>query len=96
MKKFISCIVLIILAALYGCSDKEPWDGYVFPDKNNLLIHRYTGKYQTREACEKASMGILESLKALDRGYYECGKNCEEGSYYNRTCDESVRGNMYK
>jgi hypothetical protein len=97
MKKLRFCILVILLLALSGCSNKEQWEGYVFPNKDNLLIHRNSGRFQSLQECKDASMAILESLDALEKGYYECGKNCKSGaSHYNRGCEDSFRGNVYK
>jgi hypothetical protein len=88
-------MLLFLLLALAGCSGDE-WLGYVFPDKSNLLVHKEAGRFKTLHECDDASMEILKSLNALDNGFFECGKNCESESYYNRECEELVRGNLYK
>ncbi len=95
MNKIWLSLFMILLLALAGCS-KDEWHGYVFPDKGNLLVHREAGKFKTLQECDDASMEILKSLNALDNGYFECGKNCKSESYYNRDCEELIRGNMYK
>ena len=95
MYKIRLSLFLILLLALTGCSGDE-WLGYAFPNPDNLLIHREVGRFKTQQECDEASMSILESLNVLDVGYYECGKNCESDSYYNRDCEEMIRGNLYK
>ena len=95
MNKMQLILFLILLLALAGCSGDE-WLGYAFPDKGNLLVHREVGRFKTQHECDEASMSILKSLNALENGYYECGKNCLSESYYNRDCEEMVRGNLYK
>ena len=95
MNKMRLILFLILLPALVGCSGAE-WLGYAFPDKGNLLVHREVGRFDTQKECDEASMSILKSLNALENGYYECGKNCESDSYYNRDCEEMIRGNLYK
>ena len=95
MNKIRLSLLLVLLLALAGCSGDE-WLGFAFPDKENLLVHREVGSFETQQECDEASMSILKSLNALDNGYYECGKNCESDSYYNRDCEEMIRGNLYK
>ncbi len=95
MNKMRLILFLILLLALVGCSGDE-WLGFAFPDKGNLLIHREVGRFATQKECEEASMSLLKSLNALENGYYECGKNCMSESYYNRECEEMIRGNLYK
>lgn len=88
-------LLLVLLSALTGCMEDE-WLGFAFPDRDNLLIHHKVGKFETLQECDKASMSLLESLDALDKGYFECGRNCATESHYNRDCDELIRGNVYK
>jgi hypothetical protein len=96
MKKRQIGIFIIFLLILTGCSG-ERWEGYVYPDKSKLLIHRNAGKFKSLEECKNASHAMLESLNALDQGYYECGKNCNsESDYYNRNCEQLMRFNIYK
>ena len=96
MKK-ISFLLIIVLAALFaGCSG-DKWDGIVFPDRNNLLIYHDSGTFKNIDECGTASMKMLESMHAVENGFYECGKNCTAASSsYNRGCEESERGNLYK
>jgi hypothetical protein len=95
MNKMRLILFVILFLALVGCSEDE-WLGYAFPDKANLLIHREVGKFKTQKECDEAAMSLLKSLNALENGYYECGKNCKSESYYNRECEEMIRGNLYK
>ena len=85
----------ILLLALSGCSGDE-WHGFAFPDKGNLLVHRDVGRFKTQQECDAEAMSVLKSLDALENGYYECGMNCQSDSYYNRECEEMIRGNLYK
>lgn len=97
MKKIIGCFFVILLAALSGCSNKEHWTGVVFPDRANLLMRSNSGEFRSLAECESASMEILKSKNALQKGYYECGKNCKSDSgNSNMECEDSVRGNFYK
>ena len=95
MNKMRLILLLILLSALAGCSGDE-WLGFAFPDKGKMLIHHEVGRFKTMQECNVASMSLLESENALDSGYYECGKNCKSDSYFNRDCEELIRGNMYK
>ena len=81
---------------LPACSG-DTWEGIVFTDRGNLLMYRSTGEFNSREDCEDASMAKLKSLNVLDKGFYECGKNCKAGSRsYKRGCEEIRLGNFYK
>lgn len=96
MKKLQFFLLTILLTGLSACSG-DTWDGIVFTDRDNLLMYRSSGAFESREECENASMAMLESLNVLDKGFYECGKNCKAGSSsYNRGCEETERGNFYR
>jgi hypothetical protein len=89
-------ILILSVFLLFACSAGETWEGYVYPDRNNLQINHNAGKFSSLEECRDASLTMLKSMEALEKGYAECGKNCKSGSeYYNRTCEETARINFY-
>lgn len=94
---FAFLLLLFSVSALSGCSHKERWSGYIFPDKDNLLIHRIVGNdFESLETCRQHCRSALESLHAGHSGYYECGKNCKNSSdYYVRQCEEIIRDLIY-
>lgn len=97
MNKLHYALSAVLMLAVSGCSAGERWDGYVYPDRKNLLMYRSAGEFPDLGDCETASMNILKSLNALQGGYYECRKNCKAGSaHYESNCEENVRGNYYK
>ena len=97
MQRVVTILFVIMVAGGSGCSKAERWDGFIYPDRHNLLIRRSSGSFKSLEVCQGTSMAMLESLEAVDKGYYECGKNCDStSSYYGMTCEEMVRGNLYK
>jgi len=90
-------IYMALLTVFAGCSSGDVWEGLVYPDRGNLLMHSSSGQFKSLEKCEAASMNMLKSKNALQRGYYECGKNCKSGlASYSGDCEETVRGNYYK
>jgi hypothetical protein len=87
-------IIVWALAVLVitGCSDS--WEGFVYPNRNNLAVHRNLGKFKSLEMCRAAAKGYLDDLKATDTGDYECGKNCDDGSKFLsgiKMCEETLR-----
>lgn len=97
MKKLYLCFGMVVLLFIAGCSSGDSWEGHVYPDRENLLINRTSGIFQDLESCEASCMAMLKSMDSLDKGYYECGKNCKEGSSsYNMDCEDNIRGNYYK
>ena len=96
MKKLQFFLLMVILMGLPACSG-DKWEGIVFTDRDNLLMYRSSGAFENLEECKDVSMKMLKSMSALDKGFYECGKNCKAGSNsYNRGCEETERGNLYK
>jgi hypothetical protein len=81
----------LVLLLCGGCSDK--WEGFVYPNKNDLTKPRNLGHFSSLEACRSAARGVLAELNALERGDYECGKNCDDGSKLGgiKICKETLR-----
>lgn len=70
-----------------GCSHQQRWLGFVYPDKDDLTVHRVIGEYPNLNDCLKAV-----NAAAGKRGSYECGLNCEDsgGGSGMYTCKETV------
>ena len=84
----------IILAAaavvvLTSCFHEEVWSGWVYPNKHNLLVDRFIGKYDTLEECRRSARLMIaqEGWEAAD---YECGLNCRYDAGMN-ICKETLR-----
>ena len=65
-------MMTLALVAIAGCSDS--WEGFVYPNRNDLTRHRNLGKFESLEACRVSALGFLAEIKALDSGDYEFGK----------------------
>lgn len=80
-----------VAIAVGGCSDS--WEGFVYPNRSDLTRHRSVGKFDSLEACRAAARALLANLNALERGDYECGKNCDDGSRLGgvKVCKETLR-----
>jgi hypothetical protein len=97
MRRLKIAFYLVVLSIIIGCSSEDLWEGLVFPDRGNLLIHISSGEFKSLEKCEAASMAMLKSKDALQKGYYECGKNCKSGlASFNGDCEDTVRGNYFR
>ena len=74
-------VAVLVSAPLFGCS--EEWEGFVYPNRNNLLVDIPIGTFKSLQECRAAAQAMLERLGALERGDYECGLNCKrrEGSH---------------
>lgn len=87
-------LVLLVFAAtvLFGCG-ADVWEGFVYPNKNDLTRHRALGAFASLEECRAAARRYLADLGALERGDYECGRNCKASSSLPgiKVCDETVR-----
>lgn len=74
-------IAVAVIAALTmsGCF-KEEWEGFVYPNKNNLAEHINVGKYRSLEECRASAVSVLNKISSITAGDYECGLNCDSKS----------------
>lgn len=77
---------------LASCS-KEEWEGFVYPNKNNLTVHRNIGVYHSLESCRAAALDTLSRISSIENGDYECGLNCDNRSDIGgiKICDKTER-----
>ena len=61
---------------LSSCS-KDEWEGFVYPNKNNLTIYTNIGVYDSLENCRAEALNTLSQVSSIQKGDYECGLNCE-------------------
>ena len=83
----ISSIIL-----LSSCS-KDEWEGFVYPDKNNLTIHKNIGVFDSLENCRAEALNTLSQISSIQRGDYECGLNCQARNEHGgiKVCEKTVR-----
>ncbi len=68
-------LAVVVSTLLFGCS--EEWEGFVYPNRGNLLVDIPIGTFKSLQECRAAAQARLEQLGALERGDYECGLNCK-------------------
>jgi hypothetical protein len=96
MRKVKLCLFIIFLLMISACSE-ERWDGYVYPDRKDILVHHHVGPFESKENCREESIKTLKKLNAIDSGYSICGKNCSpNATYYDKDCEETARFNQYR
>ncbi|MEH6529572.1 MAG: hypothetical protein V7718_06490 [Porticoccus sp.] len=71
--------ISFLLVLLSGCVE-EKWEGFVYPNANDLTISKNVGTFSSLEACRDAALSILSSISSVRAGDYECGLNCEARS----------------
>lgn len=87
--KLMTIIVLVFL--LSGCF-KEEWEGFVYPNKNNLSNYQTIGVFDSLEQCGNSALDRLQQLHAINYGTYECGLNCEFNSNLGiKVCERTAR-----
>jgi hypothetical protein len=70
----------------------ERWEGFVYPNKNDLTIHKNIGEFESLDICRGAAKNKLHQIKSFGKGDYECGLNCEFNSNYGiNVCKETKR-----
>jgi hypothetical protein len=71
--KFLTLLFMIFLVT--GCT--QEWQGYVYPDKNDLTKHIQLGNFDSLENCRKAAIDVMWKLGERSKRDYECGLNCK-------------------
>ena len=69
-------VVLLVFSALQGCNQNH-WDGFVYLDKEKPELFKKTQTFDNYDYCRSAAWSILLEANAVDKGYIECGMNCE-------------------
>lgn len=87
-------VVLVISSTLLltACFQEE-WEGFVYPNKNDLTVHRNIGVHNSLEGCRSAALNMLSQISSIEKGDYECGLNCESRSGMGgiKVCEKTVR-----
>ena len=95
MRRLFVLLLLILPLLVVACEsggNKSPWMGFVYPNRNNLLIYENIGTFRNLKECRDASIARLEELGPLSRGDYECGKDCKPSKYSDAfICEETLR-----
>ncbi len=79
---------LLIILTLPGCS--QEWQGFIYPNKNDLSKHIEVGKFDSLEKCRYASLSKLNLMGKRYEGDYECGLNCKPLKNFDGTSDMSI------
>ena len=90
---FIKMVLIISSVLILSSCFSEQWEGFVYPDKNNLTVHQGVGVYESLEACRAASLELLSRISSIEKGDYECGLNCksENGFSVVKICEKTER-----
>jgi hypothetical protein len=77
---------VMALALLTGCEQHLDWQGWVYPDRNNLADDIPIGSFSTVGQCAASAKAVivrLEERRDEDgepiRADYECGYKCKPG-----------------
>ena len=81
--KKLSLYVLIFLftvSSAYALFHKEKWDGWVYPNADDLTNYVLAGKdFKSLEDCRDACLRIISNA-GYQNADYECGLNCKPRS----------------
>lgn len=88
--------IFLFVFTLMGCDKRDTWHGVVYPDRDNLGDALQIGSFGTLQECGIAAVKTLDRLHALERGDYECGKNCRKDSTSPSllNCEETMKANI--
>ena len=89
-------IITIFASTLVACTPGDKWTCVVYPDRKNLADALQIGSFATLQECGIAAVKTLDRLHALERGDYECGKNCRKDSSSPSLliCEETIKANI--
>ena len=83
-------LIQVLLLFLCGCGDS--WQATVYPNKNNLKDYKHLGEFTSIDECRRSCLGYLEDIHSLNKGDYECGKNCKYNSGDDMyVCEETLK-----
>lgn len=84
--------VIVFSLAVSGCF-KEEWEGFIYPNKNNLSEHINIGSYTSLEECRVSAIKALNKISSVSAGDYECGLNCESKNSMDgvKVCEKTER-----
>ena len=89
------CWGLLVTSAATANDDRVPgWMGFVYPQKSNLFVDRYIGRFDTLAECRYVALRVIHGA-GWKNATYECGLDCRipmnfavEGTM---TCKETMR-----
>lgn len=84
------CVMLLSIF-LISCGG-EKWEGFVYPNKNDLTADKYIGTYGSLESCRAAAWEMLSKISSMEAGDYECGLNCKPSDFGDiKVCEKTER-----
>lgn len=92
IRPYIIAFTIVSSLILSGCL-KDEWEGFVYPNKNNLSEHINIGSYDSLEECRASAINVLNKISSSSLGDYECGLNCKSKSGMDgiKVCEETSR-----
>jgi hypothetical protein len=91
--KYLHIVIALFFSA---CTSSDTWHGVVYPNQKNLGDALQIGSFDTLQECGITALKVLDRLHALERGDYECGKNCRKDSFTPSfmVCEETMTANI--
>lgn len=83
--------ILLAILLLNACSRPPEWQGWVYPDGDNLLVSRQIGTFVSLAECRRAAQSYVGDLPDPDAADYECGHRCEPSGYGGNICEQTSR-----
>lgn len=71
----------------------DQWDGFVYPSRHDLSVHRNIGEFPSLDTRRAAAIDTLRSISSVQAGDYECGLNCKWSSSLTgiKVCEKTER-----
>lgn len=93
-------VAILSALSLSGCDKlgaQDQWQGWVYPDKDALVVSIPMGKFESLEQCRSSAETAIRYLEERTlagktvKADYECGLNCEPMSGGLNMCAQTLR-----
>ena len=85
----IKALICTVVFSLLACSGGDDFRLFVYPNKDDLTVHREFGPY---ESVKEARTQARNQMAKYTDGDYEIGKNCKKNAGSSLwVCDETFR-----
>ena len=87
---------LLLAAVMLSACEQRPWQGWVYPDANDLTDDISIGGFASLEKCRASAKAVLTRTEErlnedgeLIKGGYECGFKCKPGPGGLNICEKT-------
>jgi len=83
-------VVAFSLFTLVGCSKRENWLGFYYPDKGDLTVDESLGNFSSLQECRDAATAKIQATQSSNSDY-ECALNCDTSRGKPYLCEKTEK-----